>query len=59
MAQLARFSPAVVEVQQKAGLDREDMEATMGELKLLREKVRTVIEKFRGSHMPPINVFRG
>lgn len=39
MAQLARFSPEVVDVQKKSGLSRDDMEASIGQLKLLREKV--------------------
>lgn len=39
MAQLARFSPEVVDVQKRSGLGRDDMEASIGQLKLLREKV--------------------
>lgn len=39
IARLARVNPEVLEIQQKSGLNREDMEASMAQLKLLREKV--------------------
>lgn len=39
IARLARANPEVLEIQQRSGLNREDMEACMAQLKLLREKV--------------------
>eukprot|EP00903_Cladosiphon_okamuranus_P008227 g7920.t1 len=38
IARLARSNPEVLEIQQRSGLTREDMEASMAQLKLLREK---------------------
>lgn len=39
IARLARVHPEVLEVQQKSGLNKEDMQASLAQLKLLREKV--------------------
>lgn len=39
IARLARVSPEILDVQQKAGLSRDDMQASMAQLKALREKV--------------------
>ncbi|CAN0031183.1 unnamed protein product, partial [Ectocarpus sp. 12 AP-2014] len=41
IARLARVNPEVLDIQQKSGLSKEDMEASMAQLKLLREKVRS------------------
>lgn len=41
IARLGRVSPEVLQVQHKAGLTKEDMKASMTELRLLREKVST------------------
>ncbi|CBN74184.1 hypothetical protein Esi_0013_0105 [Ectocarpus siliculosus] len=38
IARLARVNPEVLDIQQKSGLSKEDMEASMAQLKLLREK---------------------
>ncbi|CAB1111317.1 unnamed protein product [Ectocarpus sp. CCAP 1310/34] len=38
IARLARVNPEVLDIQQKSGLSKEDMEASMVQLKLLREK---------------------
>lgn len=48
IARLARATPEVLEIQQKSGLDKEDMAASMAQLKLLREKV----EEARDEHTP-------
>lgn len=39
IARLARVNPEILEIQQKSGLNKEDMQASMAQLKLLREKV--------------------
>lgn len=50
IARLARVNPEVLEIQQKSGLSREDMEASMAQLRLLQEKVHVCIVGGLGSN---------
>lgn len=44
IARLARVSPDMVGFREKSGLDKDDMQASLAELKALREKARTNIQ---------------
>ena len=44
------MNPEVLEIQQKSGLSREDMEASMAQLRLLQEKVHVCIVGGLGSN---------
>lgn len=48
IARLARVNPEVLEIQQRSGLNKEDMKASMAQLKLLREKVLEYTEYTAG-----------
>lgn len=48
IARLARANPEILEIQQKSGLNREDMQASMAQLKLLREKVHSAVSAVLG-----------
>lgn len=43
IARLARVNPEVLDVQQESGLSKDDMQASMAELNLLREKVSVCV----------------